>query len=113
MQNRNLIVASQTNRNPCNRRDKPVSRDNVNRSERFQEERWNYERTDFGPTDPRECSLNHPDLKPMLIDQDFTKMSTTTEQFSYVLELVALIHVYMELGLPLPAALRAAEADLL
>jgi hypothetical protein len=52
-------------------------------------------------------------LKPMLIDQDFTKMSTTTEQFSYVLELVALIHVYMELGLPLPAALRAAEADLL
>jgi hypothetical protein len=52
-------------------------------------------------------------LKPMLIDQEFTKMSTTTEQFSYVLELVALIHVYMELSLPLPAALRAAEADLL
>jgi hypothetical protein len=52
-------------------------------------------------------------LKPMLIDQEFTRMSTNIEQFSYVLKLVALTHLYMELSLPLPAALRAAEADLL
>jgi hypothetical protein len=35
------------------------------------------------------------------------------EQFSDVLELVALTHLYMEMSLPLPAALRAAKADLL
>jgi hypothetical protein len=34
------------------------------------------------------------------------------EQFSYVAKLVALTHLYVELSLPLPAALRAAEADL-
>jgi hypothetical protein len=52
-------------------------------------------------------------LKPVRVDQGFTKMSTNIEQFSYVLKLVALTHLYMELSLPLPAALRAAEADLL
>src|SRR5260221_10730434 len=41
-----------------------------------------------------------------------TKMSTNMEQFSYVSKLVALAHLYVELSLPLPAALRAAEADL-
>jgi hypothetical protein len=51
-------------------------------------------------------------LKPVLINQEFTKMSTKTEQFSYVSKLVALTHLYVELSLPLPAALRAAEADL-
>jgi len=39
-------------------------------------------------------------------------MSTNMEQFSYVSKLVALAHLYVELSLPLPAALRAAEADL-
>jgi hypothetical protein len=34
------------------------------------------------------------------------------EQFSYVAKLVTLTHLYVELSLPLPAALRAAEADL-
>jgi hypothetical protein len=52
-------------------------------------------------------------LKPVLIDQEFTKMSTNIERFSYALKLVTLTHMYMELSLPLPAALRAAESDLL
>jgi hypothetical protein len=39
-------------------------------------------------------------------------MSTKMEQFSYVSKRVALTHLYVELSLPLPAALRAAEADL-
>jgi hypothetical protein len=51
-------------------------------------------------------------LKPVLIDQEFTKMRTNIEQFSYVSKLVALTHLYMELSLPVPAALQAAEADL-
>jgi hypothetical protein len=51
-------------------------------------------------------------LKPLIIDQEFTKMSTNIEQFSYVSKLVALTQLYMELSLPVPAALRAAEADL-
>ncbi len=36
-------------------------------------------------------------------------MSTNIEQFSYVSKLVALTHLYVELTLPLPAALRAAR----
>jgi hypothetical protein len=52
-------------------------------------------------------------LKPILISQEFTKMRTNIEQFSYVSKLVALANLYVELSLPLPAALRAAEADLL
>jgi hypothetical protein len=39
-------------------------------------------------------------------------MNIDIEQFSYVSKLVALIDLYLELNLPLPAALRAAEADL-
>jgi hypothetical protein len=39
-------------------------------------------------------------------------MSKQTVQFSVLSKLVALSHLYVELGLPLPAALRAAEADL-
>jgi hypothetical protein len=51
-------------------------------------------------------------LKPMLFNQKFAKMSINTVQFPVLSKLVALIHLYVELGLPLPAALRAAEADL-
>src|SRR5712671_6582408 len=51
-------------------------------------------------------------LKPILTNEEFTKMSTNIEQFSYVSKRVALTHLYVELSLPLPAALRAAEADL-
>ena len=40
------------------------------------------------------------------------KMSTDISQFSYVEKLAALTRLYFELGLPLPDALRAAEADL-
>jgi hypothetical protein len=39
-------------------------------------------------------------------------MSTDVDQFSYVSKLVGLIDLYVELSLPLTAALRAAEADL-
>jgi hypothetical protein len=56
--------------------------------------------------------LDEPKLKPMLFNQESTKMSTKTVQFSVLSKLVALSHLYVELGLPLPAALRAAEADL-
>ncbi len=45
-------------------------------------------------------------------DQEVSKMSIYIEQFSYVSKLMALIDLYLELSLPLPAALRAAEADL-
>jgi hypothetical protein len=56
--------------------------------------------------------LDEPKLKPMLFNQEFTKMSTNIVQFSVLSKLVALSHLYVELGLTLPAALRAAEADL-
>jgi hypothetical protein len=39
-------------------------------------------------------------------------MSIDIQQSSFVSKLVALIDLYLELSLPLPAALRAAEADL-
>ena len=48
----------------------------------------------------------------VLWNQEFTKTSTNIEQFSYVSKLVALTDLYMQLRVPLVAALRAAEADL-
>ena len=42
----------------------------------------------------------------------FSKMSMEIEQFSYFSKLAALIHLYVELSLPLAAAFRAAQADL-
>ena len=39
-------------------------------------------------------------------------MATKIEQFSYADKVAALTHQYLELGLPLNSALRAAEADL-
>jgi hypothetical protein len=39
-------------------------------------------------------------------------MDIKIEQFSYAGRVAALTHQYLELGLPLDAALRAAEADL-
>jgi len=52
-------------------------------------------------------------LKPVVISQEFTRMNTNVEEFSYILKVVALAHLYMELSLQLPGAFRAAEADLL
>jgi hypothetical protein len=46
------------------------------------------------------------------LDQELTKMNINSEQFSYLSKLVALIDLYVELGLPLAAAVVAAEADL-
>ena len=39
-------------------------------------------------------------------------MNINSEQFSYLSKLVALIDLYVELGLPLAAAVLAAKADL-
>jgi hypothetical protein len=39
-------------------------------------------------------------------------VSTDISQFSYVEKLATLTRLYFEIGLPLPHALRAAEADL-
>ena len=39
-------------------------------------------------------------------------MATKIEQYSYADKVAALTHQYLELGLPLNSALRAAEADL-
>ena len=63
------------------------------------------------PISPNAVSIIE-NIKPILTNKELTKMSTNIEQFSYVSKRVALTHLYVELGLPLPAALRAAEADL-
>jgi hypothetical protein len=47
------------------------------------------------------------------MNQEFTETSINIERFSYVAKLLALARLYVELSLPLSAALRAAEADLL
>jgi hypothetical protein len=46
------------------------------------------------------------------LDLELTKMNITSEQFSYLSKLVALIDLYVELRLPLAVAVLAAEADL-
>jgi hypothetical protein len=56
-------------------------------------------------------SIRNP--KPLLVNQESIKMATKIEQFSYADSVLALTHQYLELGLPLNFALRAAEADLL
>ena len=51
--------------------------------------------------------------KPLLVNQGSIPMPANIEQFSHADFVSALTHQYFELGLPLNAALRAAEADLL
>ncbi len=48
----------------------------------------------------------------MLVSQESIKMATKIEQFSCADRVATLTHQYLELGLPLNSALRAAEADL-
>jgi hypothetical protein len=48
----------------------------------------------------------------VLVNQESIKMATKIEQLSYADRVAALTHQYLELGLPLNFALRAAEADL-
>jgi hypothetical protein len=50
--------------------------------------------------------------KPLLVNQESIKTATKIEQFSDADRVAALTHQYLELGLPLDAAHRAAEADL-
>ena len=51
-------------------------------------------------------------LKPFLFDQELAKMDNSIEQFSWAQSVGALTQIYLAFGLPLPTALRAAEADL-
>jgi hypothetical protein len=50
-------------------------------------------------------------LKPLLVNQESIK-TAKIEQFSDADRVAALTHQYLDLGLPLDAARRAAEADL-
>jgi hypothetical protein len=63
------------------------------------------------PISPNTLS-NIQNSRPILYNQEFIRMNIKSGQFSYVAKLVALTHLYVELSLALPAALRAAEADL-
>jgi hypothetical protein len=51
-------------------------------------------------------------LKPILFDQELVKMDNSVQQFSCGQKVGALTQAYLAFGLPLPTALRAAEADL-
>jgi hypothetical protein len=51
-------------------------------------------------------------LKPILFDQELVKMDNSVQQFSCGQKVGALTRVYLAFGMPLPTALRAAEADL-
>jgi hypothetical protein len=51
--------------------------------------------------------------KPLLVNRESIPMPATIEQFSLADFVSALTRQYFALGLPLDAALRAAEADLL
>jgi hypothetical protein len=111
--NPNLFVANQANRNWAIGCGKDVNRDNGNRPlGGFKKKDGTMsEQISAWPIGANTASIIQS-LKPILINQEFTKMSTKIDQFSYVSKLVALTHLYVELSLPLPAALRAAEADL-
>ena len=63
------------------------------------------------PLSPNATSCFH-NPKPILFDQELTKLDASIKQFSDERKLVALTLIYLELGLPLQVALRAAEADL-
>jgi hypothetical protein len=52
------------------------------------------------------------DLTPLLAGQEPAKMKAATERLTYIEKLATLTLQYLEFSLPLPAALRAAEADL-
>ena len=62
--NPNLFVANPANRKLSNRVWQACQpRERQPPGGRFQEERWNYERTDFGLANRRERRLNHPEFK--------------------------------------------------
>ena len=50
--------------------------------------------------------------EPPLVNQEFVRKATKIEQRSHAERVAALTNQYLELGLPLSSALRAAEADL-
>jgi hypothetical protein len=50
-------------------------------------------------------------LKPLLVNQESIETATKIERFSDADRVAALTHQYLDLGLPLDAARRAAEAD--
>jgi hypothetical protein len=63
------------------------------------------------PLSPNATSCFH-NPKPILFDQGLTKIDASIKQFLDARKLGALTLIYLELGLPLQVALRAAEADL-
>jgi hypothetical protein len=63
------------------------------------------------PLSPNATSCIH-NPKPILFDQELMKTNASVQQFSDGRKLGALTLIYLELGLPLQVALRAAEADL-
>jgi hypothetical protein len=52
------------------------------------------------------------DLTPLLASEQPAKIRTATDRLTCIEKLATLTLQYLELSLPLPAALRAAEADL-
>ncbi len=64
-----------------------------------------------GPLSANETSCIQ-NLKPFLFDQELVKMDSSIQQFSWGQRIGALTQIYLAFGLPLPTALRAAEADL-
>jgi hypothetical protein len=52
-------------------------------------------------------------LLPLLVDQEPVRTNNSSHQFSYGERVGALAQIYLELSVPLPIALRAAQADLL
>jgi len=63
------------------------------------------------PLSPNATSCFH-NPKPILFDQELTKIDAGIKQFLDGRKLGVLTLIYLELGLPLQVALRAAEADL-
>jgi hypothetical protein len=52
------------------------------------------------------------ELTPLLASQEPAKMKAAAKRLTYIEKLATLTLQYLEFSLPLPAALRAAEADL-
>jgi hypothetical protein len=74
-------------------------------------DRHPYEQTNFRVVAQCSGRLSHPGLKAVRMNQG-TKARTELGKLSYAERLFTLTRKYLELSLPLTAALQAAEADL-
>jgi hypothetical protein len=66
----------------------------------------------FTPSFDLRVDSSTQDLTPFLTNHETQKMGTAIERLPYIEKLATLTLRYLELNLPLPAAFRAAEADL-